>query len=133
MSACNNYSDQVDDEDESLLFSSTDGLWFGDSGGPLMKISSNFTNPEVVGIAMALETCSNELLQNEYTVNIYTKVSSYVPWIQKNLEKFDHDANLNLDWKTAIAILILELTLALLFIYIWFKVVNKLDQEDLFY
>ena len=60
MSACNNYSEQVDDEDESVLFSSTNGLWYGDSGGPLIKLSSNFTNPEVVGIAMALETCSNE-------------------------------------------------------------------------
>ena len=114
ISTCNNHLYQVDDEKyDSLLFSSTHGLWFGDSGGPLMKISSNFTNSEVVGIAMALETCSNGLLQiqNEDTVSIYTSVSFHVPWIQKNLENFDDYTNLNLDWKIATGILILELHL----------------------
>ena len=112
ISTCNNHLYQVDDEKyDSLLFSSTHGLWFGDSGGPLMKISSNFTNSEVVGIAMALETCSNELLQNEDTVSIYTSVPFHVPWIQKNLENFDDYTNLNLDWKIATGILILELHL----------------------
>ena len=112
MSTCNNHLYQVDDEKyDSLLFSSTHGLWFGDSGGPLMKISSNFTNSEVVGIAMALETCSNGLLQNVDTVSIYTSVSFHVPWIQKNLENFDDYTNLNLDWKIATGILILELHL----------------------
>ena len=122
MSECNRYA-----YDESILFSSTHGLCYGDSGGPLMKISPYSTNPVVIGIARGARVCSSGI------ANIYTRISQYIPWIQKNLEKFDHDANLNLDWKTAIAILILELTLALLFIYIWFKVVNKLDQEDLFY
>ena len=76
-----------------------------------MKISSNFTNPEVVGIAMALETCSNGQFQNVGTVSIYTSVSFHVPWIQKNLENFDDYTNLNLDWKIATGILILELHL----------------------
>ena len=43
--------------------------------------------------------------------DIYTRVSFYVPWIQKNLENFDDYTNLNLDWKIATGILILELHL----------------------
>ena len=126
-SICNNHVYQVDDEKyDSLLFSSTHGLWFGDSGGPLMKISSNFTNSEVVGIAMSGATCSNGLLQNEYTVNVYTRISFYVPWIQKNLENFDDYTNLNLDRKIAIGILILEITLVLLFTMLFTLLVLKL-------
>ena len=130
MSTCNNHLYQVDDKKyDSLLFSSTHGLWFGDSGGPLMKISPNFTNPEVIGVAMGFETCSNELLQNEDTVGIYTRVSFYVPWIQKNLENFDDYTNLNLDWKIAIGILVLALTLVLLFTMLFTLLVLKLTKK----
>lgn len=126
MSTCNNHTYQVNDQKyDSLLFSSTHGLWFGDSGGPLMKISPNFTNPEVIGVAMAIERCSKGSFHNEY-MSIYTRVSFYVPWIQKNLENFDDYSNLNLDWKIAIAILILELTLVLLFTTLFSLLVFKL-------
>ena len=46
-------------DDESILFSSTLGLWYGDSGGPLMKISSNSTNHVVIGIARGARSCSS--------------------------------------------------------------------------
>ena len=141
MSPCNNHLYQVIDEKyDSLLFSSTHGLWFGDSGGPLMIISPNFTNPEVIGVAMAIERCSSGLFHNEHKVDIYTSVSFFVPWIQKNLENFDDYINLNVDWKIAIGILILEITLVLLFTtlvtllvynvvcFTCFKVVNKPNQ-----
>ena len=111
MSTCNDHLYQVMDEKyDSLLFSSTHGLWFGDSGGPLMIISPNFTNPEVIGVAISAIITNH----NEHKVDIYTRVSFFVPWIQKNLENFDGYTNLNLDWTIAIGILILELTLVLL-------------------
>ena len=70
-------------DDESILFSSTLGLWYGDSGGPLMKISSNSTNHVVIGIARGARFCSSGI------ANIYTRISHYLPWIQENLEKID--------------------------------------------
>ena len=76
---------QVDDEKQSLLFSSTFGMWHGDSGGPLMKISPNSNNHEVIGIARGAHLCSNGI------VNTYTRISYYVPWIQENLEKIDEN------------------------------------------
>ena len=72
-------------DDESILFSSTLGLWYGDSGGPLMKISSNSTNHVVIGIARGARFCSSGI------ANIYTRIAKYVPWIQKNLGKFDEE------------------------------------------
>ena len=126
MSTCNNHLYQVGDEKyDSLLFSSTRGLWFGDSGGPLMKFNYNFTNFEVVGVAMASARCLSR--HNGYKMDdIYTRVSFYVPWIQKNLENFDDYTNLNLDRKTAIGILILELSLVLLFTTLFTLLVFKL-------
>ena len=79
-SECNRYA-----EYESILFSPTLGLGYGDSGGPLMKISSNYTNNVIIGIARGARFCSNGI------ANIYTRIGQYVPWIQKNLEKFDEE------------------------------------------
>ena len=126
MSPCNNHLYQADDEKyDSLLFSSTRGLWFGDSGGPLMKFNYNFTNFEVVGVAMASARCLSR--HNGYKMDdIYTRVSFFVPWIQKNLENFDDYTNLNLDRKTAIGILILEISLVLLFTTLFTLLVFKL-------
>ena len=78
MSECNRYA-----EYESLLFSHTLGLWYGDSGGPLMKMSPNSTNHVVIGIARGARFCSSGI------ANMYTRIGQYVPWIQKNLEKID--------------------------------------------
>ena len=86
MSDCNEYPYQVEDEKQSLLFSSTFGIWHGDSGGPLIKISPNFTNHEVIGIARGTHLCSSGI------VDTYTRISHYVPWIQKNLEKTDENS-----------------------------------------
>ena len=83
MSECNRYPYDDGLYDESILFSSTLGLCYGDSGGPLMKISPNSTNHLVIGIARGARVCSSGI------ANIYTGISQYVPWIQKNLEKFD--------------------------------------------
>ena len=107
MSVCNRYPYEVHGEKQPLLFSSTHGIWFGDSGGPLMRICPNSKNHEVIGIARKLHLCSNGI------ANSYTRISHYVPWIQKNLEKFDENPtyyrNLDLNWKTCVAILITEL------------------------
>ena len=83
MSDCNEDLYQVDDEKQSLLFSSTFGIWHGDSGGPLMKNSPNSNDHEVIGIARGAHLCSRGI------VNTFTRISHYVPWIQENLEKID--------------------------------------------
>ena len=85
MSECNEDPYQVEDEKQSLLFSSTFGIWYGDSGGPLMKISPDSTNHEVIGIARGAHLCSSGI------ANTYTRISHYVPWIQENLESFDEN------------------------------------------
>ena len=82
MSECNRYAEY----DESTLFSPTHGLCYGDSGGPLMKISSDSTNHVVIGIARGSRFCSSSI------ANIYTRISHYVPWIQENLEKIDENS-----------------------------------------
>ena len=86
MSDCNEDLYQVDDEEKSLLFSSTFGMWHGDSGGPLMKISPTSNNHEVIGIARGAHLCSSGI------VNTFTRISHYVPWIQENLEKIDENS-----------------------------------------
>ena len=102
MSKCNRYPYDDGLKDESLLFSSTHGAWDGDSGGPLMKVSSDSTNHEVIGVARSKYLCSSGI------ANTYTRVSKYVSWIQKNLEKFDEEStayDLNLKffgWMTLI-------------------------------
>ena len=85
MSEYNRYAYEDGLKDESILFSSTLGLWYGDSGGPLMKISPNSTNHVVIGIARGARYFSSGI------ANIYTRIGQYVPWIQKNLEKFDEE------------------------------------------
>jgi hypothetical protein len=118
MSEYNRYAYDDGLDDESILFSSTLGLWYGDSGGPLMKISSNSTNHVVIGIARGARFCSSGI------ANIYTRIGQYVPWIQKNLENFDeenigHDLDSeNLGWIIFIVALFPALTaLALLVFY----------------
>ena len=105
MSKCNRYPYDDGLKDESLLFSSTHGAWDGDSGGPLMKVSSDSTNHEVIGVAKSKYLCSSGI------ANTYTRISKYVSWIQKNLERFDEESiayNLDLKisgWMTLIYLL----------------------------
>jgi len=121
MSECNRYAFNVGLDDESILFSSTLGLWYGDSGGPLMKISPNSTNHEVIGIARGARFCSSGI------ANIYTRIAQHVPWIQKNLKKFDeentaHDLDLeNLGWMIFIVALFPALTVLVLLVFYQFN------------
>ena len=50
-----------------------------------LTASSDSTNHEVIGVARSKYLCSSGI------ANTYTRISKYVSWIQKNLEKFDEE------------------------------------------
>ena len=91
LSACNKDPYRHEDEKPSLLYSSTFGIWTGDSGGPLIKMSQNSGNCEVIAIARSALLCPSGI------ATAYTRISHYVPWIQENLEKFDETPDFDIE------------------------------------
>ena len=62
---------------------SIEGVCYGDSGSPLMKIDSISGRVEIIGIASKISgiSCKHQAF--------YTRVSKFLPWINQNLNEFD--------------------------------------------
>jgi hypothetical protein len=61
------------------------GACFGDSGGPLIAYSGN--KPYLLGVSSFVHTYANSKSCNSKLPSVYMKISSYKPWIEKNLNR----------------------------------------------